>query len=1022
MKSYDHKRIEKKWQSYWEKKKLNVAKVNSKKKKFYGLIEFPYPSGDGLHVGHIRSNTAMDIIARKRRAEGNEVLYPIGWDAFGLPTENYAIKTGIQPAIVTKKNTDTFRRQLKALGFSFDWSREINTTDPEYYKWTQWIFLKFLEKGLAYKKKMAINWCPKDKTGLANEEVVDGCCERCGTPVEKREKEQWMLAITKYADRLDRDLDPKRVLIGTRNSAKVKMIKACFAGVVGISLITFDDIPPVDDSKLVEGDDFLENAKKKSEFYFKATGIPTISTDHILWIDKWPENKGFMVHLRKHANPSSERATDEEVVVFLKNFLKGVGGESKANFHYGIAYTDENGTFVREEVPANYILQDKVQAKSYWPGYPTEALLKDSKTGVFKADQSDDVRYVRIAMMFKKHFVPRMLGDKTAIDYLEKIRIQQKNWIGKSHGINITYPIDGFKKTVTIFTTRPDTNFGATFIALAPDGAFVKENLEHFPNKKEVSVYIEQVNKRTDIERLAEGRKKTGVFTGLYAVNSLNNRKMPMYVADFVLGGVGTGALVGVPGHDMRDFEFAQEMKLEIVRVVVGPDGDVSPITKKEQVQEDTGTMINSEFLNGTDIHEATKKIMEYMEEKGYGKKITTFKLRDWIFSRQRYWGEPIPVIHCQKCGAVAVPEKDLPVKLPNVKNYLPTDTGESPLAVIENWVNVKCPKCKGPAKRETDTMPNWAGSSWYYLRYADSKNKREFASAKALKYWTPVDWYNGGMEHTTLHLLYSRFWHKFLFDLKLVPTSEPYLKRTSHGLILGEGGAKMSKSVGNVVNPDTLIEQFGADTLRLYEMFMGPFDQHIAWSTESMIGPRRFLEKVWRLFEKTQNVNSKSQKRKRSKITNSKLETLLHKTIKKVGDDIEATRFNTAVSSMMILANEMDKEEEVSIKNYEIFLRLLAPFTPHITDELWHMLSHKKSIHLESWPSFDLLIMTSAFENLIIQINGKVRGRLSVEADISEEEAKAKILMLPEITKWLDGKEIKKIIYVKGRIVNIVL
>ena len=1021
MKSYDHTKIEKKWQSYWEKKKLNVAKENPKKPKFYGLIEFPYPSGDGLHVGHIRSNTAMDIIARKRRAEGYEVLYPIGWDAFGLPTENYAIKTGIQPSVVTKNNTGIFRKQLKALGFSFDWSREINTTDPKYYKWTQWIFLKFLEKGLAYKKKMAINWCPKDKIGLANEEVVEGKCERCGTAVEKREKEQWMLAITKYADRLDRDLDPRRVLIGTRNPAKVKMIKACFSGVAGIELVSLDDIASVDDSRLAEGDDFLENAKSKSEFYFKATGIPTISTDHILWIEKWTENKGFMVHMRKHANPASNRATDEEVVVFLKNFLKGVGGESKANFHYAVAYTDEKGTFVRDEVPANYILQDKEQAKNYWSGYPTEALLKDAITGVFKADQSDAVRYVRIAKMFKKHFVSKILGDKTAIEYLEKIRIQQKNWIGKSHGINITYPIDGFKKTVTIFTTRPDTNFGATFIALAPDGVFVNENLEHFPNKKEVSVYIEQVNKRTDIERLAEGRKKTGVFTGLHAVNSLNNKKMPMYVADFVLGGVGTGALVGVPGHDMRDFEFAQEMKLEIVRVVVGLDGDVSPITKKEQVQEDTGTMINSEFLNGIDIHDATKKIMEYMEEKGYGKKITTFKLRDWIFSRQRYWGEPIPVIHCQKCGAVPVPEKDLPVKLPKVKNYKPTDTGESPLAAISKWVNVKCPKCKGPAKRETDTMPNWAGSSWYYLAYAMHSKLLPRSNVKGqwsnvlLNYWTPVDWYNGGMEHTTLHLLYSRFWHKFLYDLKLVPTSEPYLKRTSHGLILGEGGAKMSKSVGNVVNPDTLIKQFGADTLRLYEMFMGPFDQHIAWSTESMIGPRRFLEKVWRLFEKAQITNSKSQ------TTNSKLETLLHKTIKKVGEDIEAMRFNTAVSAIMILVNEMEKDS-ISKVDYEVVLRLLAPFVPHITEELWFGLGNKKSIHLELWPAFNPVIVVKGAKTIAVSVNGKMRATIEMEGEMSESEARMKALMMPEIRKWTDGKEVKRVIYVKNRLINIVI
>ncbi|OGI62988.1 leucine--tRNA ligase [Candidatus Nomurabacteria bacterium RIFCSPHIGHO2_01_FULL_40_12] len=840
MKVYDHKKIEKKWQALWDKKQIYKAKDFSKKPKFYGLIEFPYPSGAGLHVGHIRSNTAMDIISRKRRMEGYNVLYPIGWDAFGLPTENYAIKSGIHPIKVTKDNTDTFRRQLKSLGFSFDWSREINTTDPKYYKWTQWIFLQFFKKGLAYKTRTEINWCPSCKIGLANEEVVGGMCERCGGPTEKREKEQWMLAITKYADRLDKDLD--------------------------------------------------------------------------------------------------------------------------------------------------------------------------------------------------------------TVDYLPKIKIQQRNWIGKSEGINITYPIEGFRKTVTVFTTRPDTNFGATFIALAPDGEFVKKNLKDFPKYQQVRDYISGVKKKTDIERLAEGRKKTGVFTGLYVVNGLNNKKIPMYVADFVLGGVGTGALVGVPGHDLRDFEFAQEMNLEIVRVVVGPDGDTSPITRTEQVQEETGIMTNSGFLDGMDIHFATKKMMDRMENLGMGKRTVTYKLRDWVFSRQRYWGEPIPLIFCSSCvkasadkensGWVPVPDKDLPVVLPKVANYKPTDDGESPLAHIGKWVNVKCPKCKGKAKRETDTMPNWAGSSWYYLRYTDPKNNKEFASKKNLDYWVPkgVDWYNGGMEHTTLHLLYSRFWHKFLYDLKLVPTSEPYMKRTSHGLILADDGTKFSKSKGNGIDPEDLVKRYGADTVRMYEMFMGPFDQAVSWNTDSLIGPRRFLERVWKIGSiitlkgapvKNSGAFALGDERtgnpRRIEFLPEHLSKLLHKTIKKVSEDIEEMRFNTAVSSMMVLLNKMEKGE-VNKEDFIKFLQILAPFAPHITEELWSNLGNKDSVHLSIWPKWDKNKITEEKMKIVVQVNGKMRTEIMIEANAEEEEVKNQALLNEVVLKYASGKDIKKVFYVKNRLINIVL
>ena len=951
MKNYDHKKIEKKWQKEWAKKKLYTAK-GGKGKKFYGLIEFPYPSGDGLHVGHIRSNAAMDVITRKRRMQGFNVLYPIGWDAFGLPTENYAIKTGKQPEAITKKNTDTFRRQLKELGFGFDWSREINTTDPAYYKWTQWIFLQFYKKGLAYKAKIAINWCPKDKIGLANEEVIGGCCERCGTPVEKRDKEQWMLAITKYADRLDKDLDD--------------------------------------------------------------------------------------------------------------------------------------------------------------------------------------------------------------VDYLEKIKIQQRNWIGKSEGSEIEFNfcpcarenIPGLKG-IKVFTTRPDTLFGVTYVVLAPENDLILKVKSRVLNWKEVEKYVSDVKKKTEIDRTNDEKEKTGVeLKGVKAVNPANGEEVPVWVADYVLPQYGTGAVMAVPAHDERDFEFAKKYGLPVKQVIepvfiqktepgkvredlpfvereaitaivkhwsedkyIGlkwkkvdwetlitggvEDGQTPEEAAVAEIREETG-YLNPKFIkflskthakffhvpknhnrfahfhviylelqndqrqrisdkekdihdvlwfskdemekfrlpeshrfswnilmgkfdpyvgegilndsgefSGMNSEEARKKITEAVG----GKIVTKYKLRDWVFSRQRYWGEPIPIIHCEKCGIVPVPERDLPVVLPKVKKYEPTDNGESPLAAISKWVNVKCPLCKGKAKRETDTMPNWAGSSWYYLRYADPKNKKEFASKKSLKYWTPVDWYNGGMEHTTLHLLYSRFWHKFLYDLKLVPTSEPYMKRTSHGLILAEGGEKMSKSRGNVINPDSIIAAYGADTLRLYEMFMGPFDQPVAWSTESMIGPRRFLERVWKIADKAAKNKSDEQ-----------AEKTLHKAIKKVTDDIEAMSFNTAISSMMIAVNEMERAGRISIADFKKFLQVLAPFAPHIAEELWFATGEKKSIHLSKWPHHDPKKIVDAEITIAVSINGKVRAELKISRDMPEAEIKAEALKDHAIIPWVGGKQVKKVIYVPGRLVNIVI
>ena len=766
MSSYDHTKIEKKWQKIWESKKPNKVKEDLKKKKFFALIEFPYPSGAGMHVGHIRSNTAMDIISRKRRREGYNVLYPIGWDAFGLPTENYAIKTGIHPSIITKQNTDTFRKQLKSLGFSFDWSREIDTTDPKYYKWTQWIFLQFLKKGLAYKNRMTINWCPKDLIGLANEEVVDGCCERCGTKVEKREKEQWMLAITKYAERLDKDLDET--------------------------------------------------------------------------------------------------------------------------------------------------------------------------------------------------------------EFLEKIKIQQRNWIGKSEGAEIDFKIKNSDKNIKVFTTRPDTLFGVTYLVLAPEHSLVKELISDISNKEEIETYIKQVKEKTDIERTDAKSEKTGVqLKGISVINPANNEEVPLWIADYVLADYGTGAVMAVPAHDERDKQFSEKYNLSI----------------KETVLHDK------------------KEIIEK-----YGKSITKFKLRDWVFSRQRYWGEPIPVIHCEKCGMVPVPEKDLPVKLPKVENYKPTETGESPLASIDKWVNTKCPSCKGKAKRETDTMPNWAGSSWYYLRYADPKNKKAFASEKNLKYWTPVDWYNGGMEHTTLHLLYSRFWHKFLFDLGLVPTSEPYKKRTSHGMILAEGGAKMSKSIGNTINPDDVVKVVGADTLRVHEMFMGPFDQAIAWDTNSIAGSRRFIERVWKLNEKIGIQASKE------------IEVSVHKTIKKVSEDIEEMRFNTAISSIMILLNDFEKEGSILKEHYNILIQLLAPFAPHVTEELWVMMKNKGSVHASEWPKFDPSKLIESNVTITIQVNGKVRGTMKAKIDTPEKKKKKMALNMDEIKKWIVGNVPKKVIVIKNRLINIVV
>ena len=804
--AYKHKDFEARWQKKWEAAKISAADDASKEEKFYVLVEFPYPSGDGLHVGHCRSYTALDIVARKSRMEGKNVLFPIGFDAFGLPTENYAIKNKVKPRDATEKNIANFTRQLKSIGFSFEWDRVVDTTDPQYFKWTQWIFLKFFEAGLAYQAEIPINWCLNCKIGLANEEVVDGKCERCGGEIERRVKKQWMLAITKYAQKL---LD----------------------------------------------------------------GLETV-------------------------------------------------------------------------------------------------------------------------------------------DFLPRIKLQQQNWIGRSEGAEVDFAITGSDEKMRVFTTRPDTLFGATYTVLSPEAELVQKLKPQIKNWTEIEKYIAAAAAKSDLERTELAKEKTGVkLEGVAAINPVNDEEIPIFVADYVLASYGTGAIMAVPAHDERDFEFATKFGVEIREVVEPPKG----VTDKCYTGD--GTAKNSGEFDGLPTAKFKKKITAFLEKKGVGKAAVNFKLRDWVFSRQRYWGEPIPIVHCEKCGAVPLAETDLPLELPEVENYEPTDTGESPLAAITDWVNVACPKCGEKAKRETDTMPHWAGSSWYFLRYIDPHNDKVFADPKKLKKWLPVDLYNGGMEHTVLHLLYSRFWHQFLYDQKLVPTPEPYAKRISHGMILGPDGEKMSKSRGNVVNPDEIIEKFGADTLRLYEMFIGPFDQAAAWSEGGVAGVRKFLEKVWRLTEK--------------KLVDcdgdcpaeipDEFKRTLHKTIKKVSEDITQRHFNTAVSALMIFANEAGKLDTLPRPAFEKFLTILAPFAPHLTEEIWERLGHEKSIHLKKWPSFDSKLAQDETITLPVSVNGKLRDTIEVAADISEKEALDLAKKSEKIQKWLEGKEIKKEIFVPGRMVNLV-
>ncbi|MDD7413214.1 MAG: leucine--tRNA ligase [bacterium] len=798
---YNPAEIEKKWQAHWDETGVLNASSDHSMPKYYPLIEFPYPSGQGLHVGHPRSNTAMDIIARKRRMEGYNVLFPIGYDAFGLPTENFAIKNHVHPAVVTKQNIDHFREQLKRLGFSFDYTREINTTDPRYYKWTQWIFLKLFEHGLAYKSEMPINWCPSCKCGLANEEVVGGVCERCGSEVVRKVKSQWMLKITAYAQ------------------------------------------------KLIDG-------------------------------------------------------------------------------------------------------------------------LED-------------------------------------VDFIDRVKTQQINWIGRSEGAEVDFTLSSGDK-LTVYTTRPDTLFGATYMVISPEHPIIEQRKEQIANYDAVIAYREAAARKSDFERTEMNKDKTGVrLEGITATNPVTGTQIPVWVSDYVLMSYGTGAIMAVPAHDERDYAFAKKFDIPMIEVVAGGD-----ISKEAYTDIQDGVMVNSGFLNGLKVAEAKKTIIEWLTEKGLGKKKVNFKLRDWVFSRQRYWGEPIPLVKCEKCGWVPVPYDQLPVTLPNVEHYEPTDDGESPLSRIPEWVNTTCPHCGGPAKRETDTMPQWAGSSWYFLRYIDPHNDNELASMEELKYWLPVDWYNGGMEHTTLHLLYSRFWHKFLYDIGVVPTPEPYKKRTSHGMILGANGEKMSKSRGNVVNPDDVVDELGADAFRMYEMFMGAFDQAIPWSTEGARGCRKFLDRVWRLMEVMTDEEG----------IRDDMAYDMHTTIKKVGEDYERMKFNTAIAAMMSLVNTFYTKGSISRGEMKVLIQLLNPVAPHITEEINQICAFGPELVREKWPEYDESKLTKATVEIALQVCGKVRGRMEVPSDLTREQADEYFKNCEQIQKLAAGKPIRKLIFVPGRLVNLVV
>lgn len=907
MNEYNPKEIEKKWQDIWEEKGVFHAQDDFDKPGYYVLIEFPYPSGSGLHVGHPRSYTALDIVARKRRMQGYNVLYPIGWDAFGLPTENFAIKNKIHPRKVTEQNVARFKSQLMSLGLSFDWSREINTTDPSYYKWTQWIFLKLFEKGLAYKKEVAINWCTDCKVGLANEEVVNGVCERCGSEVVKKVKNQWMLKITEYAERLINDLDivdyVERVKVQQKNwIGRSEGMEVDFQVVV-------EDGKDVDDGGNCCG--LCEGGK----------------------------NQGYIKHGEFQSNRGLEECREQ-------------------------AECREQGE-CREQAECREQGQDQKQCN-------------DKRAAATKLENTLNI---------KSDLKP----------------VIEKNSV------------------LRVYTTRPDTLYGATYMVISPEHPLVEEFCQNIKNLAEIEAYREQASKKSDFERTEIAKDKTGVrISGICAINPVNGKQIPVFVSDYVLMSYGTGAIMAVPAHDTRDYEFAVKFSLPIIEVVAGGN-----VEKEAYTDIENGILINSGLINGLSVPAAKEKISNYLEEKGLGKRKTNYKLRDWVFSRQRYWGEPIPLVWCDTCGWVALPYSELPLTLPEVDNYEPTDTGESPLAKMNDWVNTTCPQCKGPAKRETDTMPQWAGSSWYFLRYIDPYNDQALASKEKLDYWTPVNWYNGGMEHTTLHLLYSRFWHKFLYDIGVVPTSEPYMKRTSHGMILGENNEKMSKSRGNVVNPDDIIDEFGADTLRLYEMFIGDFEKSIPWSQNGVKGCRRFIERVWRLVELIDMQNGTSGialKTGDSGEYSKELEISIHRTIKKAGEDFENLKFNTAVAAMMSLVNEYYSKGSINKAEFKVLLLLLNPVAPHFTEELWQMIGFEGLASIQGWPSYDEAKTVEDMTEIVIQINGKIKERLLVPTGLDKAGTEEKALSEEKVKALLEGVTVNKIITVPGKLVNIVV
>lgn len=1009
MQKYNAKKIEAKWQKIWQAKKVFQAKDSAKSEnsrpKKYILVEFPYPSGAGLHMGHLRPYVAADVYSRFQRVKGFETLFPIGWDAFGLPAENYAIKMGVHPSKTTAQNIKNAKKQMQSWGLSFDWSREVNTTDPGYYKWTQWLFLQFYKKGLAYEATGLINWCPKDKTGLANEEVIDGKCERCGTEVEKKELRQWYLKITAYAEKL---LEGLKTLNEWPDAVKLQQ-ENWIGKKTGINITyNFDFCTGISGKEDKHKDSGSEAGMTRRNYVLLHGFHGTSDGVFFPWLKKELEKLG----LRYQAPdlPNTENPKEEEQI----------------NFVLQNCTFDENTVILGHSLGAVVAMKvlEKLNIKIaglVMAGGFSSPKFRD-KQRPFHSTFNWEFDYSKI----KNHvgFIQILSDPKDYAVRIEQGKDLHKNLGGYFKEITGKLPhytseqepeiLQALVPNVTVFTTRPDTNFGATFVVLGPEHPLLADrNILGIEEKiwQQIKKYQEMSAKEGDQDRTAENRKKTGVFTGLYLINTLNNYKMPLYVADYVLGNVGTGAVVGVPGHDKRDFEFAQAFNIPVIRVVQKDENDTGAIDHIDKVQEEEGKMVNSEFLNGMDIHKATEKIMDFMEEKGYGKRVVNYKLRDWVFSRQRYWGEPIPIIHCRDCGVVPVPEKDLPVKLPPVKKYEPTGTGESPLAAISKWVNVKCPVCKSPAKRETNTMPQWAGSSWYWLRYTDPKNKKEFASIAKQKYWTPVDVYFGGMEHTTLHLLYSRFWNLFLYDQKLVTQKEPYKKRFPHGIILGPDGEKMSKSRGNVVNPQDIVQKYGADVLRMFELFLGPHADTIAWNDQSIVGIARFLDRVWNwVLDKDKGLNAKGKVE-----TSEQAKRALHKLIKKITQDIENFSFNTSIAAFMEFYNKV-KEEQVPGEFKKVFLQLLNPFAPHISEELNFLLGNKKSLQQESWPVFDPKLIVEETVEIVVQINGKVKGKVTADFGSSEEDVKK---LASSITS---GQNIRRTIFVPNRLINFVV